>query len=135
MEQTRVTVKTINNTSHTFKIANSSLPISQEERESFVLEPNRSTFAMEFDYNYGYPWPNNRSLFNEFIDFVDQNAGFRLELALTMTTSFGVLTPTLKPNIKNKVTSNGQSAIRCSTRLTKTSDKAPYSFAIEINLG
>jgi hypothetical protein len=136
MKQTHVAIKIVNNTSHAFKYARSNLPLSQEERDSITLPPmERTTFRYEPDYNYGYPWPNNKNLFNTFIEFSDEGVGFRLELALTMTRSFGVLTPTIKPNIKNIVRSIGQAPLRCSTKTINISNEAPFNFEVEIMLG
>jgi hypothetical protein len=94
----------------------------------------RTTFNYDPDYNYGYPWPNNKNLFNMFIEFSDGGVEFRLELALTMTRSFGVLTPTLTPNIKNTVRSIGQSPLRCSTKTINARAEAPFNFEVVITL-
>ena len=42
-KQTRVIIKIINNTPHTFKMAQTSLPLRQSERESFQLMPQEET--------------------------------------------------------------------------------------------
>jgi hypothetical protein len=133
---TRVIVKIINNTPHTFKIAQTSLPLGKSERESFQLLPQGQTaFKSEFNYNYAYPWPKNKIMFNQFVDFTDQSIGVRLDLGLIMSSSFGFLTPTLRPRVKNTVTSIGKSKINCSTKITNMSDEAPFNFEVEIILG
>jgi hypothetical protein len=135
-KHTRVIVKMINHTSHTFNIAQTSLPLSKAERESFQLPKQGQTlFKCDFDYNYAYPWPKNKIMFNQFIDFIDDNIGVRFDLGMIMNTSFGVLTPTLRPNVKNTVTSIGSSRIKCSTKTTRMGDEAPFDFEVEIILG
>jgi hypothetical protein len=133
---TRAIVKIINYTSHTFKIAQTSLPLGKTVRESLQLLPRGQTaYKSEFDYNYDYPWPKNKIMFNQTTDFTDQNVGVRFDLGLIMSTSFGYITPTLRPSIKNTVTSIGKSKINCSTKITYRSDEEPFNFEVEITLG
>ncbi|WP_415770947.1 hypothetical protein [Pseudomonas sp. LB3P38] len=133
---TRVIVKIINNTPHEFEMAQTSLPLDKSERESFYIPPQGQTaFKADFNYNYAYPWPKNKIMFNQFIDFIDQNVGVRFDLGLIMNTSFGLLTPTLKPRVKNSINSIGSSKINCSTKITNMSDEAPFNFEVEITLG
>lgn len=135
-KHTRVIVKIINNTSHTFGIAQTSLPMSKAERESFQTPPQGQTaFKCDFDYSYAYPWPKNKIMFNQFIDFVDNHIGVRFDLGMIMNTSFGVHTPTLRPSVKNTVTSIGSSSFKCSTTTTRMGDEAPFDFEVEIILG
>lgn len=134
-KHTRVIVKLINNTSRPFKIAQTSLPLSQSERESFRLSPQEPTaFKSKFDYNFNYN-SKSRVMFNHFIDFAVENIGVRFDLGMIMKKSFGVLQPTLTPIVKNTVTSIGNSSIKCSTKTTNMSDDAPYNFEVEITLG
>lgn len=136
MTQTNVTINIINNTHHAFDVGPSSLGLTPAERDSIKIGGReRTPLYVSFDYNYAYPWPNNKILFNEFIEYANQKVGFRLEFGLTMTKSFGVLKPTLKPNIKNRITSIGQTELSCSTRITKTQSAAPFSFEVELILG
>lgn len=129
-------VKIINNTSHILKITQTSLPLTQSDRETFeVPDEGKIAFKSEFAYNYAYPWGKNKIMFNHFIDFTDQDIGVRFDLGMIMNTSFGVFTPTLTPTIKNTVTSIGKSRINCSTKITSMSDDAPFSFEVEIILG
>jgi len=74
-------------------------------------------------------------MFNQFIDFVDNHIGVRFDLGMIMNTSFGVHTPTLRPSVKNTVTSIGSSSIKCSTTTTRMGDEAPFDFEVEIILG
>jgi hypothetical protein len=135
-KQTRVIIKIINNTPHSFKMAQTSLPLRQSERESFQLMPQEETaFKSEFAYTYAYPWPKNKIMFNQFIDFGDKTIGVRFDLGMIMNTSFGVITPTHKPSVKNTVTSIGTSRVNCSTKITHMSDEAPFNFEVEITLG
>lgn len=133
---TRVIVKIVNRTSHTFNIAQTSLPLRKAERESFQIPCQQQTaFKSDFDYNYAYPWPKNKIMFNQFIDFIDDNIGVRFDLGMIMNTSFGVLSPTLRPSVKNTVKSIGASAIKCSTKTNQMGDEAPFDFEVEITLG
>ncbi|CAI8908581.1 BACK domain-containing protein [Pseudomonas sp. IT-P100] len=133
---TRVIVKLINNTPHTFKIAQTSLPLHTSERQSFQLPPRTKT-ALKFDfaYTYGYPWPKNKIMFNQFVDFIDQNVGVRFDLGMIMNKSFGVISPRHRATVKNTVTSIGSSRIDCSTRITRMAEEEPFSFEVEITLG
>lgn len=133
---TRVIVKIINHTSHTFNITQTSLPLSKAERESFQIPCEKQTaFKSEFDYNYAYPWPKNKIMFNQFVDFFDDNIGVRFDLGMIMNTSFGLLSPTLRPSVKNTVKSIGSTPIKCSTKTTQMGDAAPFHFEVEITLG
>ena len=136
MSQTNVTIKIVNNTDYVFDARQSSLGLTPAERDTIkVAARERTPLYVSFDYNYAYPLPNNKIMFSEFIDYTSQNVGFRLEFGLTMTKSFGALTPTLKPNFKNRVTSIGPTKLSCSTRLIKMQSAAPFSFEVEFILG
>ncbi|MGF6153362.1 hypothetical protein [Pseudomonas fluorescens] len=133
---TRVIVKLINNSPHTFKIAQTSLPLRASERESFLLPAYSNTaFKSDFAYTYAYPWPKNKIMFNQFVDFIDQNVGVRFDLGMIMNTSFGVLSPTHRATVKNTVTSIGSSKIKCSTQITSMGENEPFNFEVEIRLG
>lgn len=133
---TRVIVKLINNSPHTFKIAQTSLPLHTSERESFLLPAYGNTaFKSDFAYTYAYPWPKNKIMFNQFVDFIDQNVGVRFDLGMIMNTSFGVLSPTHRARVKNTVTSIGSSKINCSTQITSMGENEPFNFEVEIRLG
>lgn len=133
---TRVIVKLINNTPHTFKIAQTSLPLHTSERQSFQLPPRTKTaLKSDFAYTYGYPWPKNKIMFNQFVDFIDQNVGVRFDLGMIMNKSFGVISPRHRATVKNTVTSIGSSRIDCSTRITRMAEEEPFSFEVEITLG
>lgn len=136
MSQTNVTIKIVNNTDHAFDVGPSSLGLTPAERDTIkIAARERTPLYVSFDYNYAYPWPNNKVMFSEFMDYSNQNVGFRLEFGLTMTKSFGAVTPTLKPNFKNRVSSIGRTTLSCSTRIIKTQSTAPFSFEVEFILG
>lgn len=133
---TRVIVKLINNTPHTFKIAQTSLPLHLSERQSFQLPPHTKTaFKSDFAYTYGYPWPKNKIMFNQFVDFIDQNVGVRFDLGMIMNKSFGAFSPRHSATVKNTVTSIGSSKINCSTNMRSMGENEPFSFEVEITLG
>jgi hypothetical protein len=133
---TRVIVRIINQTTHTFNITQTTLPLSKAERESFQIPCEQQTaFKSEFNYNYAYPWPKNKIMFNQFVDFFDDTIGVRFDLGLIMNTSFGLLSPTLRPSVKNTVKSIGSSPIKCSTKTTLMGTDAPFHFEVEITLG
>ncbi|ROM99270.1 hypothetical protein [Pseudomonas brassicacearum] len=133
---TRVIVKLINHSPHTFNIAQTSLPLGKSERESFLLPAyGKTAFKSDFAYTYAYPWPKNKIMFNQFVDFIDQNVGVRFDLGMIMNTSFGVLSPTHTARVKNTVTSIGSSNINCSTQITSMGESEPFNFEVEIRLG
>lgn len=133
---TGVIVKLINNTPHTFNMAQTSLPVSKSERQTFKLPPRTKTaFKCGFDYTYGYPWPKNKIMFNHFVDFMDQNVGVRFDLGMLMNTSYGVISPTHRATVKNTVTSIGSSKINCSTKITRMAEDQPFNFEVEITMG
>jgi hypothetical protein len=135
-ETTCVIVKLINNTPHTFKIAQTSLPVSKSERQSFQLLPRTKTaFKCHFSYTYGYPWPKNKIMFNQFVDFIDQYAGIRFDLGMLMNASYGVISPRHRATLKNTVTSIGSSKIDCTTKITSMDEDVPFNFDVEITLG
>jgi hypothetical protein len=135
-KNTRVIVKLINNTPHTFKIAQTSLPLRPSERESFLLRANAKTaIKSDFAYTYTAPWPKNKIMFNQFVDFIDQNVGVRFDLGMIMNKSFGVISPRHRATVKNTVTSIGSSKINCSTRITRMAEDQPFNFEVEITLG
>lgn len=133
---TRVIVKIINNTPQTFKIARTSFPLRQSELESFLLQPHAKTaLKSDFAYTYAAPWPKNKIMFNQFVDFIDQNVGVRFELGMIMNKSFGVISPRHRATVKNIVTSIGSSKINCSTKITRMAEDQPFNFEVEITLG
>lgn len=133
---TRVIIKLINNTPHTFKIVQTSLPLHLSERQSFQIPPHTKTaFKCDFAYTYGYPWPKNKIIFNQFADFIDQNVGVRFDLGMIMNKSFGVISPRHRATVKNTVTSIGSSKVNCSTKITSMAEEEPFNFEAEINLG
>lgn len=133
---TRVIVKLLNNTPHSFNIAQTSLPLPKSERQSFQLSSHAKTaFKCDFAYTYGYPWPKNKVMFNQFVDFIDQNVGVRFDLGMIMSKGFGVISPTHRATVKNTVTSIGSSDINCSTKITSMAKDEPFSFEVEITLG
>jgi hypothetical protein len=135
-KNTRVIVKLINNTPHTFKIAQTSLPLRPSERESFLLQAHAKTaIKSDFAYTYAAPWPKNKIMFNQFVDFIDQNVGVRFELGMIMNKSFGVISPIHRATVKNTVTSIGSSKINCSTKITSMAEDQPFNFEVEITLG
>ena len=135
-KNTRVIVKLINNTPHTFKIAQTSLPLRPSERESFLLQAHAKTaIKSDFAYTYAAPWPKNKIMFNQFVDFIDQNVGVRFELGMIMNKSFGVISPRHRATVKNTVTSIGSSKINCSTKITRMAEDQPFNFEVEITLG
>ncbi|MVV50977.1 hypothetical protein EJA72_22435 [Pseudomonas sp. PB120] len=135
-KNTRVIVKLINNTPHTFKIARTSFPLRQSERESFLLAPYAKTaFKSDFAYTYGAPWPNNKIMFNQFVDFIDQGVEVRFELGMIMSKSFGVISPRHRATVKNRIDSIGSSKIACTTKITNMDENVPFNFEVEITLG
>lgn len=135
-KNTRVIVKLINNTPHTFKIAQTTLPLQKSERQSFQLSPHTKTaFKSDFAYTYGYPWPKNKIMFNQFVDFIDQNVGVRFDLGMIMNKSFGVISPRHRATVKNTVTSMGSSRVNCSTKITRMAADEPFNFEVEITFG
>lgn len=133
---TRVIVKLINNTPGAFNIARTSFPLRPSERESFLLAPHAKTaFKSNFAYTYAAPWPKNKIMFNQFVDFIDQDVGVRFDLGMIMNKSFGVISPRHRATIKNTVTSIGSSKINCSTRITSMGEDPPFNFDVEITLG
>ena len=133
---TRVIVKFINKTPHTFKMAQTSLPLRPSERESFLLRPHPKTaFKADFAYTYAAPWSKNKIMFNQFADFIDQNVGVRFDLGMIMDKSFGVISPRHRATVKNTVTSIGSSKVNCSTKITSMAEEEPFNFEVEITLG
>jgi hypothetical protein len=134
-KRTRVIVKINNNTSHTLKLIKTDRAINQSDRDALVLFPDAPmTFKCEFDYKFPYG-SRSRTLFNQYMDFADAQTGVRFEFGLHLNSSFGVLTPTLKPIRKNIVTAFGNFLLTASTRIIEASNEAPYNFTVEITLG
>lgn len=133
--KTRVIVKITNNTSHSLKLSTTDLTLDDSVRESLTLFPTAPmTFKGEFEYNFPY---NSRSkpLFNHVMEFEDERVGVRFEFGLYVSSSFGVLTPTVKPHRKNNIASIGSSAIKCSSKIMEASDGPPFNFRVDITLG
>ncbi|MCX2896682.1 hypothetical protein [Pseudomonas mandelii] len=132
---TGVIIKIINNTPHTFNISQTSLPLSKSERESFQINPHEPTaFFTRYEYTFAYPW-KKRDMFNHFVDFIDGDVGVRFELGLFMGITYGILSPTHTPKIKNKTASTGRSSVKCKSAVTRVSDDAPFNFEIQLTLG
>lgn len=135
LKRTRVIVKVVNNTSHTLYLVKTSLPLSPSERESSTLFPHEQTaLKCEFDYDRYYNSPS-KILFNQFMDFAAQSVGIRFELGMFVRKSFGFITPTHTPTIKNTVISTGKNKIQCSSVITEANDDAPFNFEVKITLG
>lgn len=138
-DYTRVILKIVNNTKHTFQLTETSRPLTQAEIAEVRIPPGAPTPIIMTSEYFGLDdgkGVRETYQFGHYLDFESGTAGFKLIVGLGVEGGHNFARGNWRtPLIAHQLTSTGTTPIKGTTTLTAASKKEPFNFEVLIVLG